>query len=256
VPLYTQSGALTFPLDPADFTDTLAQLDPARDTLLALFAAAINDEFGTVWSTVAAGVEPLAGTSTVQSTWPGPPSLELVQHLVKKFPCLFLYRDGESEANEYTLAQDQIAQNWILDYILVPLAADDFRKVGDIFVGVVKLLQRVTKRKGHPAYQSGALVTTGTGLSTVELTKHRWGGAKFSEESPTYLALTVQFRTTELTQFVDGEHGAFEAFDLDAGTGNGDGLVDPLIQAASDVELKDPAIVGGSPLYVGRRSSS
>lgn len=254
MPLYTKSGALTFPLDPADFTETLTALDPARDTLLALFESAINDEFGTAWSAVVAGVEPLAGTSPVESTWPGPPSLELVQHLKKDFPCLFLYRDGESEANEYTLAQDQIAQNWVLDYILTPLAADDFRKVGDIFVGVVKLLQRVTKRKGHPSYQSGSLVTTGTGLSSIELTKHKWGGAKFSEDSPTYLALTVQFRTTELTTFVE-EDGDFTAFDLDAGTGNSDGLVDPLISAASDVELKNPANVGTSPLYVGRSTS-
>lgn len=251
--IFRKFGGLRFPLNAGDFDGTLTPLDPVRDTLLALFAAAINEEFngedaGEPWAAVVAGVDPLVDTEPVQSTWPGPPTLELMQQRKTAFPALFLYRDGRAEFEEYSLAQTKRTQPWTLDYILAPLAADDFRRASDILFGVSQILPLVVEEKGHPAYQGGASVTTGIGLSTLEVTGAQWGQAKFgNEDGPTYLSLTMTLRTTELSGFLDDVDADFSGFDLTIGTGNADGIISPLVYVDSSQELQSPAITPPFP---------
>lgn len=246
--IFRKFGNLSFPLNPNDFDGTLAPLDPVRDTLLELFKAAINDEFEAVWDTVVDGVDTLTDTDPVESTWPGMPSPELMQQRKCDFPALFLYRDGEAEFEDYSLAQTRRTQTWGLDYILSPLGADDFRRAGDILFGVSQLVALVIQEKGHPAYQSGASVTTGVGLSSLEVTRARLGQARFGDaDGPTYLSLSMTLRTTELSGFLDDVDADFTGFDLQIGTGNGDGIIMPLVYVDSDQPLQSPAVTPPFP---------
>ena len=106
----------------------------------------------------------------------------------------------------------------------------------------------MVEEKGHPAYQSGASVTTGVGLSSLEITRARWGQSRFGDaDGPTYLSLSMTLRTTELSGFIDDVDADFSGFDLALGTGTSDGLINPLVYVDSEQDLQEPAITPPFP---------
>src|ERR1041384_2358392 len=116
-----KSGGLEFPLSAADFTDTLAPLDPARSRMMALFSTAINYELAEVWAKVTSTLgprHPLFGTSPVQDRLELRPTLSVMQQRKPAFPLLCLHRTGRAEWESYTFEIDRRVQDWALLYIL------------------------------------------------------------------------------------------------------------------------------------------
>lgn len=238
-------GATSFPLDPNDYDDTLAPLDPARDAILALFKDAINAELGTVWTQTAAGT-PLAAAAVVADTWPGLPEPEVVTQRKCAFPCLFFGRDGQGTVEEYSLAADRLSQQWGLHYILSPLDIGDLRKLGDILIGVVKAVVLTIDAGGHPAHQDGRLVLYENGLTTMRMLNYQAGRARFAEEGPVYLAVSMTLETTEISAASEASEAPLTGASFGLGTGNSEGVIDPLVQSMTEAPLQKP--IGSSGL--------
>lgn len=238
--LFQRLGEMRLPtkagdVDPAALT--LAQLDPARDAMLALFAAAINAELGPAWATVVAAVPSLTGTNPVADTWPGEPSPEIVTQRKCSFPCLFLARTGVGKFNDYSLARKQLTQEWGLHYIVSPVDVGDLRKVGDILIRVGATVMHCIERGGHPSYLGGSKVLGTVGLSILNLTKIQAGQAKFASgdgAAPMYHSLSCELESVEIANWVPGTAAPFNGAGLSLGTGNADGLIDGLTTADTE----------------------
>ena len=235
-------GDLSFPVDATEVTDTLCPLDPARARLTALFKAAINAEFGDVWTTVTdtlSASHPLYGTSPVQDTLELDPSHKTMTERKCAFPLLCVYRTGEGAQEQHTLFIEKFTDKWGVDYFLGPLDVGDVRKLQDICNGIVKLISSVVRRRGHPAYESGALQFFPDlgGLAEVTVKSHVGPGqAKFAgdESGTVYYALSIILETVELLKDEDAEAGDFIATDYSVAVGSSEELVPDLIEAATD----------------------
>lgn len=238
-----RSGDLSFPIDATSVTTTLVALDPARVQLMGLFKAAINAEFGTVWTKVVATLPAghhLRGTQPVQDTLEMEPSHKTMVERKCAFPLLCVYRAGEATIDQRTLFVDQLLDKWSVDYILGPLDVGAVRKVQDICVAILKLIRAVVYRRGHPAYESGALqfFPGKGGFASIEVKRHSGPGqAKFAgDDSGTiYYALSVGLDTAETLEELASEAGDFEATDYSVAVGNATELVPDMIQASTDV---------------------
>jgi hypothetical protein len=232
--LYQTLGAMALPTKATDVDATaltLAPLDPARDAMLALFAAAIVAELGPAWDVVAAAVPSLAGVSVVADTWPGEPSPEIVLQRKCKFPCLFLSRSGVGTFQYITLARRQKTQKWGLHYIVSPVDVGELRKVGDILARVSAVLLSTIERGGHPSYQSGSKVLASVGLDSVELDNDQAGQARFAADpaSPLYRSLSCELTTTESTNWVPGTAPDFNGASYSLGTGDSSGILPDMV---------------------------
>lgn len=233
--LYQRLGEMRLPAAAGDVDDddlTLDPLDPARDTLLALLAAAINAELSAAWGKVVAVVPALAGKAPVADTWPGPPSAELMLQRKGDFPILFVSRDGDGTYEDHSLARRQLRQAWEVHYALLPLEAGELRKLQDVLVRIGQVIDATIERGGHPAYQGGAKVLYTAGFATLYLRRVRKGQAKFvsDKETPTYLMLTAELESTEVVEPLDGLAGAWTGTSFSVSTGNADGLIQPFMQ--------------------------
>lgn len=228
---------------------TLTSLDPARDTLLELFAAAINSELGAAWTavtdTLPAGHK-LSGTSPVQDTVPSAPSEQLLTQRKHGWPVLMLHRDGRGEFSDHGLELDKLTQPWKLYWIVGPLDIIDQRKILDIGQAIAKVLRLVIRKRGHRAYQNGALqfFDDTTPLSSVELNSYMGPAhAGFAGESSTvqFWALEVTLTTTEISADLEGSSGSdIEAIDLTLGVGGEEEIMPALVLGQSDAEPPDP----------------
>lgn len=237
-------GGMRMPSRAADVDATaltLTSLDPARDTLLALFAAAINSELTPAWAVVSAVVPTLAGKSPVADTWPGPPTTPLMLQRAADFPILFLSRDGDAIHEDFSLVRKQIRQTWELHYALAPLTIGDERKIRDVLTYVDAVIMATIERKGHPAYQDGAPVLFTAGFATLNITRSRKGQAKFVEgnNAPTYWMLTAELESTEIQRPLTGAQADWLGTKFAFSTGNADGLISPFLQADSE-QYKPP----------------
>lgn len=205
-PIFEQYGELRLPLDPADFRTSLVALDPARDRLLGLFAAAINAEFGAVWTQVVGALPAgnyLSGSSPVMTLLPMSPDLSLMQQSKLSFPILAFHRNGSVEFEARTMQIDAAKQEWQLHYILGPGSAEIERKLLDVCVALGRVLQTVIRKRGHSAWEGGALQFFG-GVGSLEsiqlMSQEGPGKAAFSADSSViYWAATWKFEISEIS---------------------------------------------------------
>lgn len=164
-------GSTTFPLrtdDPLTGEPLTAagQLDRGKTVLLYLLRAAINADCGDAWQAIMSqedgdsflqeyaklgiGLNPVMDIMTVQ------PSPQNLTQRKEAWPLLAVYREGEPTYDWKTSKIRRRTQQWGVDYIMAPLAADSQDRLGDIVVHVVDSIETTIMRGGHPAYNGGA----------------------------------------------------------------------------------------------------
>ena len=190
----------------APTTGTLVSLDPARDILLDLLAAALNFELADAWAAVVP-VTPVHTTDPVADKVPFALTEQVMQSRVGKFPMLSVSRaeNEPSAIDEFTLWQWRLTQQWDIEYVLGPLTVGDERRLTDILPFAAKVILLTVRQGRHDAYASGALKlgTDGCGFSSVRVVRYQVGTAKFADQAPIYHAMSLRLETTELTTFAD-----------------------------------------------------
>jgi hypothetical protein len=234
-------GGLTLPAESSALTEQgLSSLDPGRDKLLALFASAINSEFGELWEAAVAtlpSTHHLYDTDPVRDTLPDEPSLELMTQRKAGFPLLALCRDGDAAFEDYTTEKDKLTQQWQLYYVLGPLDVMDRRKLADILQAVPKLVALVIRKRGHASYESGALQFFGGNgdFAAVRLVSYAAGEAPFAENAHwTLCRMTLE--TVEISGWREGAFGDLEAADYTMGVGGIDEGIQPALVIGSSDE--------------------
>jgi len=239
-----KTGGLAFPINVAEFSTTLAPLDPARTRLLSLFSTAINYELGEVWTKVTNTFPPnhaLYGTRPVQDLLEIRPSARVMQERKAIFPLLCLHRVGRAQWDFYTLEIERRIQDWALIYILPALGVGEQRKVGDVLLAVPAIVRRVIRNHGHKAFENGALQFFGdaSGIGAIRLTGQTdFGNAPFADsaDAPLYYTIVCELQTHEYSQDVADEFGDAEGVDFVVGVGDSDEVVPAFIEANTDVE--------------------
>lgn len=235
--VFQSIGGLSFPI--TGVTDSLSVLDPGRVVMTALFKAAINDEWNEAWTAVTTTLDaghPLIGTDPVADTLEVEPTPQIMQQRKAVFPLLCVYRHGEATYEQQTLQDEQLSQEWGVDYILGPLDVGDYRKLGDICVGVGKLLRIVIQRRSHNSYESGAIqFGPGKGdFGSASLASQQGPGqASFAgdEAGTLYYAISFKLKTTEMSSSDIGGSPPFDAANVSVGVGNETEIVPDLLQA-------------------------
>lgn len=235
--LYRRFGALALPA-PETGETTLASLDPARDILLALLAAALTAELGPRWTDAAAGT-PLDGTVPVGSTLAHEPSLDTIREVKLKLPVLCVYRTGEATLTQHTLWRRRWSQDWAVDYILGPHDVGAERKMADVLVAAAKVIDLTIEQGGHRAYRTdregevGAqqALVLGPGdatayFSAITVRSVQAGPAAFAADSPRYWALSVKLLGIELDDDVEGTDAPLDGVTVRVASGGADGTVD------------------------------
>lgn len=247
--LYESIGGLTFPV-PASVTPTLVSLDPARDILLDLLAAAINFELGARWTQAVTGTLLKDSTTPVADKLPTGPSAEIVKQRKEAWPLLCVYRtEDPATVEQFTLHEDRLTQRWGVDYILCPLDAGDDRRLRDILTAVAKCIVLTIRAGGHAAYQAdpdsglpiAVLGQGGCGFSSIRVVDFRLGRASFAVNAQqnavggvVYHAMSMTLETTENTSSVAGGDPALDTLGVTCGTGNQDGIVADLVIAEEE----------------------
>jgi hypothetical protein len=257
--LHASIGGLSLPLADAAH-ETGESLEPARDILLELLTAAINDELGQRWkSVISAGICSLINTDPVVTQCPLEPDEQLLQSTEVKFPALFVYRDerGKWESND---GDGRLGWPFRIDYVLGPLTAGDRRKLQDFLVAAVKVMIMTIERGGHLAYaaQSGHLTQPklvlghggSAGLEGVKIAETSWGAASFSKDGAKYWAASLTIECYEDLEPGDSDprDTPYDGVDASLGTGTGiaeddpepdpdekTGVIDPLVEAETDL---------------------
>ncbi len=246
-------GALSFPLSDTNETD-FASLDTARDILLELLYAAINDELGPRWTDAITGTKLTAAATPVVSKHPFEPDQETLQQLKATMPALFVYRDSSTPTRkeEFTLAQRKYTKRWGIDYFLGPLDVGDRGKIADVLNAVGDLVSQVIERGGHKSYatqtlDSGLVVLKRVlgpwgsgccGFSTVDVVEFSAGAAALSRDAPKYWACSCVLETTELDGRGENEYLTYyDGTTSTIGTGDPSGTIDDLIVADTDTAL-------------------
>lgn len=244
--LYQGFGGLSLPADAGSGATTLTALDPARAVLAGLFEAAINAELGTAWTQVTAGTV-LDGTDPVEDVLELPPTGPNMKQRKAAWPLLCVYRDGAGTFEQHAIngQVERLIQPWTVDYIVGPLEIGNVRKLGDIFQAVVKVVRLVIRKRGHPAYQSGALqFFPGHGyIGAIDLKSYdgpphyqaRFAG---SEDGTVYHAVSMHLETAEYSRDLDGQDGVVDAMDLQVNGGGGEGLIGALVTANTDAPFQ------------------
>lgn len=215
--LNTAWGALSLPI-PAGDGQSLAGLDPARDILLDLIAAALTSELGAAWSSVAPAELP----APVGDKLPALDDLDTMRQRGAKWPLLSVSRSTEpQQEDEFTLWQNRITCRWTIDYVLGPLEIGNQLKLGDVLGAAGRIIASMLREGGHKAYAETTLVTPTSGppitaakrvlgpgagccgFSTITVTSFSQGQAAFSQGGPKYHAMTMTLQTTELDTIAD-----------------------------------------------------
>lgn len=212
--LFRKFGRLELPLDTST-AGSLVSLDPARDIILDLFAAAINSELEPVWSRAVAGT-PLETKNPVQLKLPALPSEEAMGQMKADFPMLAVGRSVKPMTVEpWSLDQDQLKTLWDVDYVLCPLSLTNEMRVRDVLQAVGKTLTSTVRRGGHKAYltdaQGYAVDVLGDdgpltcGFFGCRVTEFAAAPAVFAKDGPPYLAVGLTLETLEISTHYRGE---------------------------------------------------
>jgi hypothetical protein len=246
--LYRGYGKLSLPLAETGETD-LASLDPARDILLELFAAALTAELLPRWADAIAGT-PLAGKSVVNVKLPLFPEAIFLGQVATDWPLLAVYRSPEEETfSDFTLWERSVACKWGIDYCIGPLDAGNSAKLTDILRAVPRIIEGVIAEGGHRAYatqQAGNSVFTKRvfgagdgccGFSTKEVKTAVSGQAVFAQGGPKYYCASVVLETTELSTLNAGVAAPYQGTSVALSTGDTTGLK-PVVIGDTAVPLK------------------
>lgn len=250
--LYRKFGALELPLAESRQTD-LAHLDPARDILLDLFAAALNSELEPVWRWPAAFTA-LSGSTPVQQKLPSLPEADVLAQVKTGWPLLSVGREEFPRREDYLLYQDKLLCRWDVSYILAPLTADNQMKIRDVLQAVVKIVTMVIREGGHRAYRTEtvngvprASVVLYDGdecckFLSLELTEAELGPAQFVKDGPKYHAASMTLQSVERSDYSDagdGESVPLMGADYQYGVGGApQGLIPGLVAANTDPVLQ------------------
>jgi hypothetical protein len=238
--IYERTGDFALPIPDSLATGNLSALDPVRGRLLGLFRAALTAELATVWGQVSG--TSLDGKAVVQSTLELEPTHQVVQAANLEYPLLALHRSGPGVVESQTLEIDKVTQTWTLHYILGPLDVASQRKLCDILIVVPRIIQAVIRRRGHEAYESGALQffpDTG-GLQSIRIVNFESGSARFAGNDVPIFAVTVNLEIAETVTDVPGAEGDFDSVSMDVGIGGGEGVIHGLLFADTDAPYQEP----------------
>ncbi|UOF77395.1 hypothetical protein [Caudoviricetes sp.] len=246
--LYQRLGGLELPVTAASIgASGLASLDPGRDLLLELFAAAINAELTDAWTKVtgAFGYRESLGPLPVSDKLPDEPTDTTLRQRKGKFPLLAIHRSGTGTYDQATLELARLTQPWTLHYILGPLDVIDARQLKDICVAVAKIVALVVRKRGHRAFRGGALQFFGSGspdtpspFTSLRVVSHEGPGqAAFGGDnsSTIYWAIEIRLESTEITSDIaDADSCDLEGLTLTVGLGGGEGVLPSAVIAKSD----------------------
>lgn len=250
--MFERLGGLELPVRTAEIDGSgLASLDPGRDLLLELFAAAINSELSEAWTATCAtlpAAHPFreAPVTPVRDTLPDEPTEQILRQRVGRFPMLAIHRSGIGRYEQMSLEITRLVQPWTLHYILGPLDIIDQRKLKDACVAVAKIVALVVRRRGHASFQSGALQFfsgdeeepfRGSQFASIRIDSHEGPGqAAFGGEASTtmYWAMEIKLETTETSGYDPEAEGDLDAMDLTVGVGGDEGITPALVIGASD----------------------
>lgn len=209
--LHQSMGAMSFPLADAALAD-LSDLDPAADTLLELFAAAINAELLPRWAGAVAGT-PLVGTQPVQTKLPTLPEADALKQLKVGFPLLAVSRaETPVQAEDFSIDRSKETWRWDVDYLLCPLTIGNKLALEPALIAVGRILNMVIREGGHRAYatqvaqgftQTKNVFAAGDGccnFSTIRVVEYRIGAAALSADGPKYHACSMTLETVELSR--------------------------------------------------------
>lgn len=245
--VFRKFGALSFPLD-ASTESHLGALDPARDILLDLFAAAITSELEPVWSAAVSDCDILVETSPVTQKLPAVPTPEALGQMKTGWPLLCVSRATQAaQFADMTLEVRGVTQRWDVDYILCPLALGNLLRIQDVLQAVGKAVDLTIEQGGHRAYrtqQAGNVTLPANVLGSGPNCCGFWrcavvemalGPASFSQGGPKYYACGLTLETIERADYLDDAAGLPE-----------DGYAVPLEGATATfglTESGDPSIV-------------
>jgi hypothetical protein len=226
--LFQRFGDVQFPTAAVQNAQLFSILDPARDKLLALFKAAINQELahsttsvvaGSPWAVVRANTI-LSNAMPVQDVSYLQPTGDLLKESGWGMPLLCVYRTSAIH-EEFTLQREVIER----------------RKLAAMLVGVRSLFTLVVRKRSHPAYQNGTLQFGQGygGFDTMKIVSSNEGPAQFSDQAGSnyYYAVHLDIETTELDNTIE-DYTDFEGVDLSVGVGGSDGTLPDAVQARTD----------------------
>lgn len=228
--LWQSFGDVASPTKAGDVTDghLFSVGDPARDRLIGLFTQAIKSELGEAWAVAASGTV-LDGTDPVADTLYEQPRKSVLREGGYSFPLLAVYRAGEAEHGWKTLEIRQQVQTWGCDYILGPLKAEDYRRLGGALAWVAKVIDSTIESRGHPDYESGALqFFPGVGgLAELSVARSQEGLAEFGDqgEGLELYALSLELRSVEHDSHDEDAFADFVGARHTVGVGGGEGVL-------------------------------
>lgn len=220
--LYRGVGATEFPTAPSTET-TLASLDPARDILVGLLAAAINYELAERWALAVPGTK-FEGTTPVADTYPGEFTKEVAIARDTRFPLLCVYRTPDAQrTEELTLERRHRVSVWGVEYVLGTLAVFERRKVLDALQAAVNAILETLEQGGHRAYATQQLPSgvtffknvlgPGPGCANFDkltITNANVGRASFGTEDPEYHAMRMILEIGEVDRALASGVDAWE----------------------------------------------
>jgi hypothetical protein len=251
--LYERFGGFESPTDGADVEDgqLFSVFDPVRDRFAALFRAAINQEIagdpdtvqtGSPWAVARVGTTHAAALPVADTLYQQP-TKALLREAKFVYPLLAVYRQTE-EHNEHSLYIDKAVCTWGIDYVLGPLTPEDYRKLAGPLVAARRIMQLCVRRRGHPAYESGALqFGEGKGsLMRVRLRRSVEGAAAWGdeEEGQIFYATHIELETEERDDQDSTVFPDFAGASVNVGVGDRDQILPDVIQARTEVELQKP----------------
>lgn len=234
--VFTRFGGLSLPVTEYDTEDSLSSLDPARDRMLAWFAAAINAEFSDSWTEAVnalPGTHPLFGTTPAQDTYPGEPTRKALTERKCSFPLLALHRTGTGVIEPFSIEEDRLTQSWHLHHILGPLDIEGQRRILDIGQAIGKMLAASIRKFGHPSHESGANQIEACGLKDLKITAIDGPGpARFDDgDDSVFWATRYTLTTVENSEPLTEQMGWFEGADLSVDVG-GPEIIPDLVEAS------------------------
>lgn len=256
--LYKKFGDAQYPTAGAEITADGGHLydafDPARNTLLGLFTAAINYELAgstsavdstSPWGVAAAGTK-YESTLPVADTYFEVPDREVLKKANVAFPFLALARtDGETEA--FTLYHEQDTCRWSLDYVLGEMDEPTKRRLGGSLKAVRDIIQTCLRDGKHPEYQGGA-VQLGDGrggLKTMRIVTYQMGPATTGEQGDGLIlyALHMTLESTEIDGDIAGTIPPLDGVNVSIGVGDEGGILKDVVTLRTEVPVQNPDLL-------------